>query len=257
MLTISLTHRIVVDLEKKSFMLCLDVYIQPQNLELALVAPNIGCLDVLEFGIGNEPQYQTTFTPPSPLHFQYRALPLCIGWNRRAHLPRVFSPLSPPRRRRATHPLPFQWVVLPLPASAGWLRHPSPSCGPCHHSTGPGWRTSDRRVHLLDGPRRRSGCRRTSSMRSAQRGSSPWVMPPPFFPTTGAVAPHPLFPPAGDPCAAATHLRHAAPLRCRDLPRGGPLHHRTPPPPPPFSQIPIDPELRHLETHPLVGSTSV
>ena len=135
----------------ETFMLCLDVYIQPQNLELALVAPNIGCLDVLEFGIGNEPQYQTTFTPPSPLHFQYRALPLCIGCNRHAHLPRVFSPLSPPRRRRATHPLPFQWVVLPLPASAGWLRHPSPSCGPCHHSTGPGWRTGDRRVHLLDG----------------------------------------------------------------------------------------------------------
>jgi len=108
------------------------------------------------------------------------------------------------------------------------------------------------------GPRRRSGCRRTSSMWSAQRGSSPWVTPPPFFPTTGAVAPHPLFPPAGDPCAAATHLRHAAPLRCRDLPpRGDPLHHRTPPLPPPFSQIPISPELRHRETHPLVGSTSV
>ena len=118
-----------------------------------------------------------------------------------------------------------------------------PATGACTSSMGPG---------------RRSGCRRTSSMRSAQRGSSPWVTPPPFFPTTGAVAPHPLFPPAGDPCAAATHLRHAAPLRCRDLPpRGGLLHHRTPPPPPPFSQIPIGPELRHRETHPLVGSTSV
>ena len=81
-------------------MLCLDVYIQPQNLELALVAPNIGCLDVLEFGIGNEPQYQTTFTPPSPLHFQYRANPLCIDWNRS---PSIFltSSLS---LSRAAHP---------------------------------------------------------------------------------------------------------------------------------------------------------
>ena len=54
----------------------MDVDIEPRNLELTLVSSNIGCLDVLEFEIENEPQYQT------PLHFQYRDNPLCIGWNR-------------------------------------------------------------------------------------------------------------------------------------------------------------------------------
>ena len=177
-------------------------------------------------------------------------------------------------------------IVAPIsPASSLYLLRgdgephiPSPSNGSCCHSQParagcatphlPAGRAITRRGRGGEpatgactssmGPRRRSSCRRTSSMRSAQRGSSPWVTPPPFFPTTGAVAPHPLFPPAGDPCAAATHLRHAAPLRCRDLPpRGGRQHHRTPPLSPPFSQIPIGPELRHRETHPLVGSTSV
>ena len=56
----------------------LDVYIQTWNSELALVAPNTVCLDVLEFGIENEHQYQPVFVSPSLPLPQCRAGPLSI-----------------------------------------------------------------------------------------------------------------------------------------------------------------------------------
>lgn len=60
-----------------SLTLRLDVEIELQYLDLALVVPNIGYMDVLELGIGNEPQYQMAFTPPSPFTSSAEPTPLC------------------------------------------------------------------------------------------------------------------------------------------------------------------------------------
>ena len=105
--------------------LCLDVCIQPKNLELAFVTSNCSCLVASEFRIGIRPQYQPAFIVLTPFLPQYRAIPLRIGQNcpfllRPRHtLPhaRHLSPTPPPTRRL---PLPRPFPSSSQPAA----RHP-------------------------------------------------------------------------------------------------------------------------------------
>ena len=76
--------------QNKTYLLCnktvantalrLNVDIQDWYLELVLADSNANCLDVLEFGIGNQHQYQPAFLSPASPHPQFRAGSLHICW---------------------------------------------------------------------------------------------------------------------------------------------------------------------------------
>ena len=107
----------------------LDVYIGAWNSELALTAPNTGCLDVVEFRIGNHRQYQPVFVSPSPPHPRCRARPLRIRWNcffllSLVSLSRPTS--SPPSASEAGPPSPLSTgeATPPSPPSASEARGP-------------------------------------------------------------------------------------------------------------------------------------
>ena len=107
----------------------MDVYIGAWNSELALTAPNTGCLDVGEFRIGNHRQYQPVFVSPSPPHPRCQARPLRIRWNcffllSLASLSRPTS--SPPSAGEAGPPSPLSTgeATPPSPPSAGEARDP-------------------------------------------------------------------------------------------------------------------------------------
>jgi hypothetical protein len=54
----------------------LEVDIESWNSELELGTANASCLDALEFGIGNQTQYQSVFLPHPFAQSQYGATPL-------------------------------------------------------------------------------------------------------------------------------------------------------------------------------------
>ena len=98
----------------------LDVYIGAWNSELALTAPNTGCLDVVEFRIRNHRQYQPVFVSPSPPHPRCRARPLRIRWN-------CFFFLSLASLSRPTSSPPSAGEAgPPSPLSTGEATPPSP-----------------------------------------------------------------------------------------------------------------------------------
>ena len=112
-----------------TFKVRLDVYIGAWNSELALTAPNTGCLDVGEFRIGNHRQYQPVFVSPSPPHPRCRARPLRIRWNcffllSLASLSRPTS--SPPSAGEAGPPSPLSTgeATPPSPPSASEAHGP-------------------------------------------------------------------------------------------------------------------------------------
>ena len=152
----------------------MDVGIGAWILELALGAANAGCLDVVEFGIGNRAQCQPGIHPTLIPYPQSRARPLCIRWHSLFPVLASLSPSPPPPTGlRATPPSPSRHrrAVPPSPPSAGGLAScavlPSFAGGPTNRAalpsicrraaqgspTSPRWQAAPRYPHSASGPR--------------------------------------------------------------------------------------------------------
>ena len=138
------TQTLLATITKNSLRLCLDVGIGAWILELALGAANAGCLDVVEFRIGNRAQCQPGIHPTLIPYPQSRARPLCIRWHSLFPVLASLSPSPPPPTgRRATPPSPSRHrrAVPPSPPSAGGLAScavlPSFAGGPANRAALP------------------------------------------------------------------------------------------------------------------------
>jgi hypothetical protein len=103
---------------------------------LALKSTKYHCLDDLDFGIGNQPQCPTDIHYSATPHHQYRAVILCVGWNRTqadARAKHPFFPVSssptPPSSPSPASPTPLpSRRALPLPASLRPSEHAALPC---------------------------------------------------------------------------------------------------------------------------------